>query len=58
MEHAPTPSAWPATLALGVTLVAAGVVMSPLLIAAGALVAATALAGWVSEALAEAEEHS
>jgi hypothetical protein len=42
------------TLATGVGLAAVGVLTSPLVIAAGALITAGALVGWVRQALEEA----
>ncbi|MBU6424579.1 MAG: hypothetical protein KGQ88_11130 [Chloroflexi bacterium] len=51
----PAPTAWPVTLALGVTLAALGVVTSPIFIAAGAIIAAIALAGWIVAMTAEQE---
>ncbi len=48
MSHdLPEPTVWPATLAAGVTLAAAGLVTSPLLIVVGAAIALVALAGWI-----------
>ena len=52
--HGPAPSIWPVTLATGVGLAAVGVLTSPLIIAAGALITAGALAGWIRQALEEA----
>lgn len=52
--HGPAPSIWPVTLATGVGLAAAGVVTSPLVVAAGALIAAIAVVGWIRQALEEA----
>ena len=52
--HGPAPSIWPVTLATGVGLAAVGVLTSPLVIAAGALITAGALAGWIRQALEEA----
>ena len=52
----PEPTVWPATLAAGVTLAAAGLVTSPLLIAVGALITLIALAGWI--AIVAAPEES
>jgi len=52
--HGPAPSIWPVTLATGVGLAAVGVLTSPIVVAAGALIAAAALVGWVREALDEA----
>lgn len=55
MSHEPEPTAWPAALALGVTLAAAGVVTSWILIVAGAILAAVALAGWIVDMTREQE---
>jgi hypothetical protein len=52
--HGPAPSIWPVTLATGVGLAAVGVLTSPIVIAAGAFIAAGALVGWVRQALEEA----
>jgi len=52
--HGPTPSIWPVTLATGVGLAAVGVLTSPIVLAAGVLIAAAALAGWIRQALEEA----
>ena len=51
--HGPAPSIWPVTLATGVGLAAVGVLTSPIVIAAGALVTAMALVGWIRQALEE-----
>jgi hypothetical protein len=53
-RHGPAPSIWPVTLATGVGLAVVGVVTSPIVIAAGALVTAAALVGWIRQALEEA----
>jgi len=52
--HGPAPSIWPVTLATGVGLAAVGVLTSPLVLAAGMLIAAAALVGWIRQALEEA----
>ena len=52
----PTPTVWPAALATGVTLGAAGLITSPLLIAFGGILIAAALVGWV-RILTAAEPH-
>lgn len=54
MVHAPTPTVWPAVLATGVALAAAGVVTSWLFIVAGAIISAIALTGWIVEMAREA----
>jgi hypothetical protein len=52
--HEPAPSIWPVTLATGTGLAAVGVLTSPLVIAAGLLITAFALVGWIRQALEEA----
>ena len=52
--HGPAPSIWPVTLATGVGLAAVGVLTSPIVIAAGAFIAAGALVAWIRQALEEA----
>jgi hypothetical protein len=52
--HGPAPSIWPVTLATGVGLAAIGVLTSPIVIAAGALITVMALVGWIRQALEEA----
>jgi hypothetical protein len=53
-KHGPAPSIWPVTLATGVGLAAVGVLTSPIVVAAGALITVLALAGWIRQALEEA----
>lgn len=53
-RHGPAPSIWPVTLATGVGLAAVGVLTSPIVIAAGALISAMALVGWIRQGLEEA----
>ncbi len=55
MTHVPAPSVWPAALATGVSLAAAGVVTSWIFIAAGACLVAVALIGWILEMTREHE---
>lgn len=57
-EHLPTPTVWPAALATGATLAAAGLITSPLLLVFGGLLMAAALVGWVSILTSEEETHS
>jgi hypothetical protein len=52
--HGPAPSIWPVTLATGVGLAAVGVLTSPFVIAAGLLISAMALVGWIRQAIEEA----
>ena len=47
----PRPSIWPVTLGLGVTIACAGAITHPLVLIAGAAVAALALGGWVVDAV-------
>jgi hypothetical protein len=53
-SHGPSPSIWPVTLATGVGLAAVGVLTSPIVLAAGILITAVALVGWIRQALEEA----
>jgi hypothetical protein len=48
-RHIPTPTYWPAALALGVTMLAWGLISSPILAGIGLTVFAIALAGWIGE---------
>ncbi len=52
----PSPTVWPAAFATGVTLAAAGLVTSPLLVVFGAILTIVALVGWVSILVREAQE--
>lgn len=54
-QHLPAPSAWPAALAMGVTLAAAGLITSPLVLVGGAILTALAVAGWIALLLEEGE---
>lgn len=47
--HLPEPSVWPVTLALGFTLLAAGLVVHATFAVAGALLIILAAWGWVGE---------
>jgi hypothetical protein len=47
--HLPAPSVWPAALGAGLTLMAFGIIANLAFSAAGALLTATAIAGWVTE---------
>ena len=51
---APPSSIWPVTLATGVGLAALGILTSWIIVAAGAVIAAFALVGWIGQALEEA----
>jgi hypothetical protein len=47
--HVAQPSVWPATLALGVTLLLFGLITAPAIVAAGVGLIIWATAGWVGE---------
>jgi hypothetical protein len=53
--HLPAPTVWPAALATGATLLAAGVVTSWFVSLAGAVLMVAALVGWITLLLDE--EH-
>ena len=48
-EHVPRPTSWPAGFALGITLVAWGLIASPILLSVGVLVFVVSLVGWIGE---------
>jgi len=56
-HHVPAPTIWPAALATGVTLFAAGLVTSPIVLAFGALLAVASLVGWIGILLTETSER-
>jgi hypothetical protein len=45
----PRPTAWPAGLALGIALIAWGLITSPIIFGIGLVLFAAALAGWIRE---------
>ena len=45
----PRATAWPAALALGITLVAWGLITSPVVLGVGAALFAVSLAAWIGE---------
>lgn len=49
--HLPEPTIWPAAMAAGVSLILAGVILTPIFSIVGILLAAVALAGWIRELL-------
>jgi len=53
-HHSAAPSIWPVTLAVGVAIVAIGVLSSWILIVAGAVLVFVALFGWIGQTLREA----
>ncbi len=54
--HLPPPSIWPPVLALGIALILTGLIVSPITLIAGAIIAVTATALWVRDARREFEE--
>jgi hypothetical protein len=48
-EMIPRPTYLPAAMAVGITLLLAGIVTSPVVIVTGVLVVAVSLAGWIGE---------
>jgi hypothetical protein len=51
--HLPSPTYWPAVLALGITFLAWGIVTSLLIAGVGLLLFAVALGGWIGDLLHE-----
>jgi hypothetical protein len=49
VPHLPSPSIWPVTIGLGVTLMAFGVPTSLYLSAVGAIMVGLGLRGWIQE---------
>lgn len=45
----PRPTAWPAAMALGITLLAWGLITSPVILGVGVALFAASLAGWIGE---------
>jgi len=56
-EKLPEPTAWPAMLALAITLLVWGLIASLILTGVGFLVFAGALAGWMQDIRHERNEH-
>lgn len=54
--HLPSPTVWPVTLALGITLLAFGFVTSLIFTAAGVVIMAFGFAGWVQDLRRDARE--
>lgn len=48
-EVIPRPTAWPPALALAVTLLAWGLITSPVVLAIGVMLFAVSLGGWIQE---------
>ncbi len=53
--HLPPPSIWPPALALGIALILTGLVLNPVALIAGAIIAVSATALWVRDARREFE---
>lgn len=51
--HLPGPSWWPLTLAIGLALTLTGLVLSPVVLAAGAVIGLTSLGLWIRDARRE-----
>jgi hypothetical protein len=49
VEHIPSPSIWPMTMAAGVTLVAFGILTVPALSGLGGVLIVSGLVGWIQE---------
>jgi hypothetical protein len=56
-ENLPEPCIWPATLALGITFFAWGLVTSLIITGVGAMLFAVALAGWIRDIRHERSQH-
>jgi hypothetical protein len=48
-EAVPRPTYVPASMAFGITLLLAGIITSPVVLAVGALAVGVSLAGWIGE---------
>ncbi len=53
----PTPTAWPAAMALGIALVGWGLVTSLVILAIGLLMSGVSLAGWIGDIRDEGPER-
>jgi hypothetical protein len=51
--HLPPPSIWPAALALGIALILTGLIVNPVMLVAGVVIAVAATALWVRDARRE-----
>ncbi|TMD20286.1 MAG: hypothetical protein E6J07_04805 [Chloroflexi bacterium] len=51
--HLPPPSIWPAVLALGIALLLTGLILNPVVLIAGVVIAVGATALWVRDARRE-----
>lgn len=47
--HLPRPTMWPSVMAAGITMIAAGLILSLFFSLAGAIVFAIALGGWIGD---------
>lgn len=48
-EHIPSPTVWPAALALGITFLAWGLITSPIVLGMGLVLFTVSLWGWTRE---------
>jgi hypothetical protein len=48
-EAVPRPTYFPASMAFGITMLLAGIITSPVVLAMGALAVGVSLAGWIGE---------
>jgi hypothetical protein len=51
--YLPPPSIWPAALALGIALILTGLIVNPVMLVAGVVIAVAATALWVRDARRE-----
>ena len=54
--HLPPPSIWPAVLALGIALLLTGLILNPVVLIAGVVLALAATALWIRDARREFSE--
>jgi hypothetical protein len=53
--HLPPPSIWPPALAVGIALILTGLVLNPVMLIAGVVIAVAATALWIRDARREFE---
>lgn len=56
-HHMPRPTAWPITLAAGVTLLALGLITDFFIAGSGAILFAFALVGWIRQLIGESNPY-
>jgi hypothetical protein len=57
LEHLPSPTFWPAGLALGITFIFWSLITSWVVLVIGIALFAASLAGWISDLLHESKQH-